>query len=103
MVIDKTSQCTKKFRYCHTLPDTQLYYTNAEVNEKSFARLSRPVKKIGAQHKGHDAHKAAEDEADNLAPSLHLCIGARVVLTTSDRRTDLAIEAHRPFPRLYIL
>ena len=40
------------------------------------------MKKIGAQHKGHDAHKAAEDEADNLAPSLHLCIGARVMLTT---------------------
>jgi DNA helicase Pif1-like protein len=64
----------------------RLYYTNAEVNETNFARLSalnRPVKKIEAQRKGRDAHKAAEDEADNLAPSLHLCIGARVMLTTN--------------------
>ena len=27
--------------------------------------------------------KAPEDEADNLAPNLHLCIGARVMLTTN--------------------
>jgi hypothetical protein len=60
--------------------NTQLYYTNAEMNETNFARLSRPVKKIGAQHKGHDAHKAAKDEVNNLP--LHLCIGARFMLTT---------------------
>jgi hypothetical protein len=63
----------------------QLYYTNAEVNETNFVRLSalnQPVKKVEAQNKGRDAGKTPEDEADNLAPNLHLCIGARVMLTS---------------------
>ena len=62
-------------------------YTNAEVNETNFAHLSalnQPVKKVDAQNRGRDAGKAPEDEADNLAPSLHLiCIRARVMLTTN--------------------
>ena len=64
----------------------RLYYTNAEVNETNFAHLSalnQPVKKVEAQNRGRDAGKAPEDEADNLAPTLHLCIGARVMLTTN--------------------
>jgi ATP-dependent DNA helicase PIF1 len=64
----------------------RLYYTNAEVNETNFTHLSalnKPVKKVEAQNRGRDAGKAPEDEADNLAPSLHLCIGARVMLTTN--------------------
>ena len=41
------------------------------------------MKKVEVQNKGRDASKAPEDEADNLAPNLHLCIGARVMLTTN--------------------
>ena len=41
------------------------------------------MKKVEAQNRGRDAGKAPEDEADNLAPNLHLCIGARVMLTTN--------------------
>ena len=36
----------------------RLYYTNAEVNETNFVRLSalnQPVKKVEAQNKGRDA------------------------------------------------
>jgi len=41
------------------------------------------VKKIVAHHKGRNAAKATEDEADNLCPDIHMCIGARVMLTTN--------------------
>ena len=44
--------------------------------------------KVEAHNRGRDAGKAPEDEADNLAPSLHLCIGARVMLTTSNLWTE---------------
>ena len=54
------------------------------MNETNFAHLSA-LKKVEAQNRGRDTGKALlEDEADNLAPSLHLiCIGARVMLTTN--------------------
>jgi hypothetical protein len=55
------------------------------VNETNFAQLSaqnRLVKKIHAQPKGRNANKATEDEADNLAPDLRLCIEVRIMLTT---------------------
>jgi ATP-dependent DNA helicase PIF1 len=64
----------------------RLYYTNAQVNETNFAQLlalNRPVKKIHAQHTGRNANKATEEEADNLAPDLHVCIGARIMSTTN--------------------
>ena len=64
----------------------RLYFTTAEVKETNFNKLSaanRPVKKIVAHHKGRNAAKATEDEADNLCPDIHVCIGARVMLTTN--------------------
>jgi hypothetical protein len=64
----------------------QLYFTTAEVKETNFNKLSaanRPVKKIVAHHKGQGAAKATEEEADNLCPDLHVCIGAWVMLTTN--------------------
>jgi ATP-dependent exoDNAse (exonuclease V) alpha subunit len=48
-----------------------------------LAAANRPVKKILAYHKGRNAAKATEDEADNLCPDIHMCIGARVMLTTN--------------------
>jgi ATP-dependent exoDNAse (exonuclease V) alpha subunit len=63
-----------------------LYFTTVEVKETNFDKLAaanRPVKKILAHHKGRNAAKATEDEADNLCPDIHVCIGARVMLTTN--------------------
>jgi ATP-dependent DNA helicase PIF1 len=57
-----------------------------EVRLTNFDKLpcaNRPVKKILARHKGRNAIKATEDEADNLCPDIHVCIGARVMLTTN--------------------
>src|SRR5258705_366486 len=64
----------------------RLYFTTEEVKETNFNKLSaanRPVKRIVAYHKGRNAAKATEDEADNLCPDIHVCIGARVMLTTN--------------------
>jgi ATP-dependent DNA helicase PIF1 len=64
----------------------QLYFTNAEVKEMNFKKLSgvnQPVKTVLAQHKGRNAAKASEEEADNLCPELQLCLQARVMLTTN--------------------
>ena len=60
-------------------PALQLYFTTAEVKETNFNKLAaanRPVKKILAHHKGRNAAKATEDEADNLCLDIHVCIGA---------------------------
>jgi ATP-dependent DNA helicase PIF1 len=64
----------------------QLYFTTNEVKEqnfKSLAAISRPVKKILARHTGQNAIRASEEEADNLYSEIHVCIGARVMLTTN--------------------
>jgi ATP-dependent DNA helicase PIF1 len=64
----------------------RLYFTTAEVKETNFSKLAaanRPVMRILAHHKGRNAAKATEDEADNLCPDIHVCIGARVMLTTN--------------------
>jgi hypothetical protein len=64
----------------------RLYFTNAEVRETNFEKLlavNQPVKTVRAQHKGRNATKATEEEADNLCPELQLCVGARVMLTTN--------------------
>ena len=64
----------------------RLYFTTTEVRDRNFERLSatnRPVKKLSATHQGREGKRAAEDEADNLASELHVCIGARVMLTTN--------------------
>lgn len=63
-----------------------LYFTTEEVRLTNFDKLAgtdRPVKKILASHKGRNAVKATEDEADNLCAEIYLCIGARVMLTTN--------------------
>ena len=64
----------------------RLYFTNEEVRQANFdklASMNKPVKKILARHKGRGAAKATEDEANNLCPDIHLCVGARVMLTTN--------------------
>jgi ATP-dependent DNA helicase PIF1 len=64
----------------------RLYFTTEEVrqtNSDKLASMNKPVKKILARHKGRNAAKATEDEADNLCPELYVCIGARVMLTTN--------------------
>jgi len=69
--------------FCDAL---RLYFTTAEVQETNHSRLAatnRPVKKILGRHKGRNAARATEDEADNLCPDIHLCIGARAMLTTN--------------------
>jgi hypothetical protein len=63
-----------------------LYFTTKEVKKTNFDKLAaanRPVKKILAHHKGWNASKATEDEADNLCLDIHVCIRARVMLTTN--------------------
>jgi ATP-dependent DNA helicase PIF1 len=64
----------------------RLYFTTVEVKETNYGRLAavnRPVKNILACHKGRNASKATEEEADNLCPDIYVCIGARVMLTTN--------------------
>jgi hypothetical protein len=65
----------------------RLYFTTAEVREtnaeKKLMATEKPVKKISARDRGRNAARATEDEADNLSPRLHVCIGARVMLTTN--------------------
>ena len=65
--------------YGCTLPPKKSSLTNFD----KLAAANQPVKKILARHKGRNAAKATEDEADNLCPEIHLCIGARVMLTTN--------------------
>jgi hypothetical protein len=63
-----------------------LYFINKEVRDKNSDRIiatQRPVKRLLAQYIGSKAARATEDEADNLAPELYLCLGARVILTTN--------------------
>ena len=63
----------------------RLYYTTEEVratNADKLAAMNRPIKIVKARHRGRNAAKATEDEADNLCPEFHVCIGARVMLTT---------------------
>ena len=64
----------------------RLYYTTEEVritNCTKLAGTNQPIKRIEAYHKGRNAARATEDEADNLSPEIHVCIGARVMLTTN--------------------
>ncbi len=41
------------------------------------------MKNVLTCHKGRNAFKATEDEADNLSLETHVCIGAKVMLTTN--------------------
>jgi ATP-dependent DNA helicase PIF1 len=63
-----------------------LYFTNEEVrgeNSDKIVATQRPVKRLLARHIGPKAAVATEEEADNLAPKLYLCLKARVMLTTN--------------------
>ena len=51
-----------------------------ETNFSSLAALKRPAKRIPASHKGLNATKATEQEADNLCADIFPCIGVRVML-----------------------
>lgn len=56
----------------------RLYYTIEEVRTTNSAKLAaanQPVKKIPAQHRGQNAAKATEDEADNLRSLSVLALG----------------------------
>jgi hypothetical protein len=44
---------------------------------------------VQAEHKGPNAVKAIEEEADNLCPELQLCL--RVLLTTNNLWTELVL------------
>ena len=93
--LSKESWELLRTRIANDLPPTKvatfdsalrLYFTNAEVRKTNFEKLSgvnRPVKTVLAQHKGRNAAKASEEEADNLCPELQLCLQARVILTTN--------------------
>ena len=64
----------------------RLYFTTAEVIETNFSSLAAiemPVKRLLARHRGRNATKATEEEADKLCADIFLCIGARVMLTTN--------------------
>jgi hypothetical protein len=64
----------------------RLYYTTAEVRETNYNRLAainQPVKQLTAEHKGRNAVKATEEEADNLSTEIPICIRARIMLTTN--------------------
>jgi ATP-dependent DNA helicase PIF1 len=64
----------------------RLYFTTEEVRQTNCDKLAaanQPVKRVQAYHKGRNAAKASEEEADNLCLDIHMCIGARVILTTN--------------------
>jgi hypothetical protein len=64
----------------------QLYFTNVEEKQMNFEKLlgvNQLVKTVLAQHKGRNAAKASEEEANNLCLELQLCIQAWVMLTTN--------------------
>jgi hypothetical protein len=64
----------------------RLYYTTAEVRETNYNRLAatnQPVKQLTVKHKGRNAVKATEEEADNLFAEIPICIRACIMLTTN--------------------
>src|SRR6202000_1816544 len=64
----------------------RLYYTTEEVratNAEKLSAMNMPIKVVKARHTGRNAVKATEDEAENLSPEFHVCIGARVMLTSN--------------------
>jgi hypothetical protein len=64
----------------------RVFFTVAEVNAYNFQKLGsldRPVIKVVARHRGRNAAKAPEDDANGLLSKLYICIGARVMLTSN--------------------
>ena len=64
------------------LPVTPIPWSRAYCYNR-LAAADKPVKKLAAEHKGRNAVKAAENEADNFSPEINVCIGARVMMTTN--------------------
>jgi ATP-dependent DNA helicase PIF1 len=42
-----------------------------------------PIKIVTAVNQGRNAHKATEEEANNLQNTVYLCIRARIMLSTN--------------------
>jgi hypothetical protein len=62
----------------------RIYFTKertAVYNHRRLAELGSPVLRISAKHEGSGAASATSDEAENLSDTLHVCKGARVMLT----------------------
>jgi hypothetical protein len=86
LLYEKVTLYSRDFDVAAFDPALRLYFTNTEVKETNFGKLAaanRAVKKILATHKGRNTAKAIKDEADNLSLDIHVCIGARVMLTTN--------------------
>ena len=61
----------------------RLYFTNNEVefyNHGKLKSLKTPVKKVVGRHRGANASKATEEQADNLSAEIFLAVKARVIL-----------------------
>jgi ATP-dependent exoDNAse (exonuclease V) alpha subunit len=64
----------------------RVFFTVTEVDACNFdklAALNTPVKKIPARHKGRNAARASDDDANGLLSELSVCIGARIMLTNN--------------------
>ena len=64
----------------------RLYFTKIEVYERNIRCLTArnmPVKILTAINRGQGAEKASDDDAENLSNTIHLCIGARVMLSSN--------------------
>jgi hypothetical protein len=64
----------------------RLYFITKEVRETNSVRLAainQPIKRILAYHRGQNAAKATEEEADNLCLEIYVCIRACVMLITN--------------------
>ena len=64
----------------------RLYFTKDEVYTRNIRCLTArnlPVKVLTAINQGLGAEKASDDDAENLSNVIHLCIGARVMLTAN--------------------
>jgi ATP-dependent DNA helicase PIF1 len=64
----------------------RLYFTKAEVyeqNNKGLTAQNMPIKIVTAVNQGRNAHKATEEEADNLQNEIYICIGARIMLSSN--------------------
>jgi hypothetical protein len=48
-----------------------------------LAAINQPVKQLTAEHKGRNAVKATEKEADNLSTKISICIRACIMLITN--------------------
>jgi ATP-dependent DNA helicase PIF1 len=64
----------------------RIFFIVVEVDACNFdklAALNMPVKRIMARHKGRNAAKATEEDANGLLLELSVCIGAHVMLSSN--------------------